>query len=40
MGNADGHTWALDRWSQRTGQPAPRSPLAPAIMDKLYGTED
>lgn len=32
---AELYAWALDRWSQRTGQPAPRSPLAPVIMDKL-----
>jgi hypothetical protein len=29
------YAWALDRWSQRTGQPVPRSPLTPVIMDKL-----
>jgi predicted nucleotidyltransferase len=32
---AELYAWALDRWSQRTGQPVPRSPLTPAIMDKL-----
>ena len=32
---AELYAWALDRWSQRTGQPVPRSPLAPVIMDKL-----
>jgi len=37
---AELYAWALDRWSQRTGQPAPRSPLAPAIMDRLHGAED
>ncbi len=37
---AELYAWALDRWSQRTGQPAPRSPLAPAIMDKLHGAKD
>jgi predicted nucleotidyltransferase len=37
---AELYAWALDRWSQRTGRPVPRSPLAPAIMDKLHGAED
>jgi hypothetical protein len=32
---AELYAWALDRWSQRTGQPAPRSPLAAAVTDKL-----
>jgi predicted nucleotidyltransferase len=32
---AELYAWALDRWSRRTGQPVPRSPLAPAIMNKL-----
>jgi hypothetical protein len=37
---AELYAWALNRWSQRTGRPVPRSPLAPAIMDKLHGAED
>jgi predicted nucleotidyltransferase len=37
---AELYAWALDRWSQRTGQPVPRSPLAPAIMAKLDTAED
>jgi predicted nucleotidyltransferase len=36
---AELYAWALDRWSQRTGQPPPRSPLAPAVMDKLRAAE-
>jgi len=32
---AELYAWALDRWSQRTGRPAPRNPLARAITDKL-----
>jgi predicted nucleotidyltransferase len=32
---AELYAWALDRWSQRTGQPAPRSPLAPVVLAKL-----
>lgn len=37
---AELYAWALDRWSQHTGQPAPQSPLAPAIMDKLHAAGD
>jgi predicted nucleotidyltransferase len=37
---AELYAWALDRWSQRTGQPVPRNPLAPAILDKLHATAD
>ena len=36
---AELYAWALDRWSQRTEQPAPQSPLAPAVMEKLHGAE-
>lgn len=35
---AELYAWALDRWSQRTGRPVPRSPLTPAIMDKLQAS--
>ncbi len=35
LATAELYAWALDRWSQRTGQPAPPSPLAPVTMDKL-----
>jgi predicted nucleotidyltransferase len=37
---AELYAWALDLWSQRTGQPVPRSPLTGAILDKLHATED
>lgn len=37
LATAELYAWALDRWSQRTGQPVPRSPLTPAVMDKLRG---
>jgi hypothetical protein len=33
------YAWALDRWSERTGLPRPRHPLAPAIMDRLGAPE-
>jgi hypothetical protein len=33
---AELYAWALGRWSQRTGQPVPRSPLTAAIVDKLH----
>jgi predicted nucleotidyltransferase len=33
---AELYAWALDRWSRRTGQPAPRNPLTSAITDKLH----
>jgi predicted nucleotidyltransferase len=32
---AELYAWALEQWSERTGQSAPRSPLAPAVMDRL-----
>ena len=35
LATAELYAWALERWSQRTGQPVPRSPLTPAIMEKL-----
>jgi hypothetical protein len=37
---AELYAWALDRWSQRTGRPAPRSPLAPAVMGKLHAAAE
>jgi predicted nucleotidyltransferase len=37
---AELYAWALGRWSQRTGQPAPRSPLAPAVMARLHVISD
>lgn len=33
---AELYSWALDRWSQRTGRPRPQSPLAPAVLDRLH----
>jgi hypothetical protein len=33
------YAWALDRWSQRTGQPVPRNPLASTITDKLQAKD-
>jgi hypothetical protein len=32
---ADLYSLALDRWSERTGRPRPRSPLAAAILENL-----
>lgn len=29
------YDWALDRWAERTGQPRPRSPLAPLVLARL-----
>jgi hypothetical protein len=36
---AELYAWALDQWSQRTGQPVPRNPLTPAITDKLHAKD-
>jgi predicted nucleotidyltransferase len=37
---AELYAWAVERWSQRTGRPAPRSPLSGAVMDKLRAAEE
>lgn len=35
LATAELYSWALDRWAQRTGQPAPRCPIAPAVLRRL-----
>lgn len=35
LATAELYSLALDRWSERTGQPRPGSPLAPAVLAKL-----
>jgi hypothetical protein len=39
LATAQAYAWALDRWSERTGQPRPEHPLAAAILDKLAGND-
>jgi predicted nucleotidyltransferase len=35
LATAELYSWALDRWSERTGRPRPRSPVADAIVARL-----
>jgi predicted nucleotidyltransferase len=37
---ADLYSWALDRWSERTGRPRPRSPLAAPVLHRLRTPPD
>lgn len=36
---AELYSLGLDRWSRRTGRPRPRSPLAPAILERLRASD-
>lgn len=37
---AEVYSWALDRWSVRTGRATPRNPLAPLILERLGALAD